>query len=105
LGAGDYARVARSLRSVGFDSALDLLGTYGGGAGDMSAWLGSAAINTDRNLRLQYLAADGLNVYQADAIYGLLVPRGARFPEKLFAGSPAEIEELRQRLRARQGDY
>ena len=34
-----YERVARSLREVGFDSALDLLGTYAGGAADMSGWL------------------------------------------------------------------
>jgi spermidine synthase len=105
LESADYARVARSLRDVGFDSALDLLGTYSGGASDMSTWLGSAAINTDRNLRLQYLAADGLNVYRADAIYRALVPRGPRFSEKVFVGSPATLEELRQRLRARQGEY
>jgi spermidine synthase len=105
LGAAEYDRVARSLESVGFDSAIDLLATYAGGAGDMSAWIGSAAINTDRNLKLQYLAADGLNVYRADAIYAQLIPRGLRFPERLFAGSPAPLEELRQRLRAKQGDY
>ena len=105
LDSADGERIARSLEHVGFDSALDLLGTYAGGANDMSDWLGSAAINTDRNLRLQYLAADGLNVYRADAIYRALVPRGVRFPERLFVGSPAALEELRQRLRARQGDY
>jgi len=105
LVSADYDRVNRSLRHVGFDSALDLLGTYAGGARDMSDWLGSAAINTDRNLRLQYLAADGLNVYRADALYTSLVPHGVRFPETLFAGPPAALEELRQRLRARQGDY
>jgi hypothetical protein len=27
------------------------------------------------------------------------------FPERLFTGTPAELEELRQRLRARQGSY
>jgi spermidine synthase len=105
LASADYERVARSLRDVGFDSALDLLGTYAGGAGDMSTWLGSAAINTDRNLRLQYLAADGLNVYRADAIYRALVPRGPRFRDNVFVGSPATLEELRQRLRAGRGEY
>jgi spermidine synthase len=105
LAGADYERVARSLRHVGFDSALDLLGTYAGGARDMADWLGTAAINTDRNLRLQYLAADGLNVYRADEIYRRLVADGVRFPERLFAGSPAALEELRQRLRVRQGDY
>jgi spermidine synthase len=105
LDNADYERVARSLEHVGFDSALDLLGTYAGRASDMSDWLGTATINTDRNLRLQYLAADGLNDYRADEIYRRLVVNGVRFPERLFAGSPAALEELRQRLRARQGDY
>jgi spermidine synthase len=100
-----YERVARSLRDVGFDSALDLLGTYAGGAADMSGWLGTAARNTDRGLRLQYLAADGLNVVRADEIYRQIVAHGPRFPERLFVGSPAALEALRQRLRARQGDY
>ena len=32
-------------------------------------WLSGAALNRDRNLRLQYLAGLGLNLYQSDAIY------------------------------------
>jgi len=99
-----YERVARSLREVGFDSALDLLGTYAGGAADMSGWLGKAALNTDRGLRLQYLAADGLNLQRADDLYRQIIARGGRFPERTFVGSPIAIEGLRQRLRLR-GDY
>jgi spermidine synthase len=99
-----YERVARSLREVGFDSALDLLGTYAGGAADMSGWLRKAALNTDRGLRLQYLAADGLNVQRADDLYRQIITRGGRFPERTFIGSPIAIEGLRQRLRLR-GDY
>ena len=101
LAAPSYARVARSLREVGFDSALDLLGTYAGGAADMSGWLRTAALNTDRGLRLQYLAADGLNVQQADDLYRQIVAHGVRFPERTFVGSPLAIEGLRQRLRLR----
>ena len=99
-----YERVARSLREVGFESGLDLLGTYAGGAADMSGWLRAAALNTDRGLRLQYLAADGLNVQQPDDLYRQIVAHGVRFPERTFVGSPLAIEGLRQRLRLR-GDY
>jgi len=99
-----YEPVARSLHEVGFDSALDLLGTYAGGAAEMSGWLGRAALNTDRSLRLQYLAADGLNVQRADDLYREIISRGGRFPERTFVGSPIAIEGLRQRLRLR-GDY
>jgi spermidine synthase len=105
LAEPSYERVARSLREVRFDSALDLLGTYAGGAADMSGWLGKAALNTDRGLRLQYLAADGLNAQLADDLYRQIMARGARFPERTFVGSPLAIEGLRQRLRLRPGDY
>ncbi len=104
LAEPSYERVARSLREVGFDSGLDLLGTYAGGAADMSGWLRTAALNTDRGLRLQYLAADGLNVQEADDLYRQIVAHGVRFPERTFVGSPLAIEGLRQRLRLR-GDY
>jgi spermidine synthase len=105
LDSGAYEPVARSLREVGFDSAIDLLGTYAGQATDLADWLGDAAINTDRNLRLQYLAGEGLNVYRAQEIFTKLVGEGPRFPEGLFTGSPARLEELRQRLRAKRGRY
>jgi spermidine synthase len=105
LAEPSYERVARSLREVGFYSALDLLGTYAGGAADLTGWLGKATLNTDRSLRLQYLAADGLNVVRADDLYRQIIARGARFPERTFVGSPLSIEELRQRLRLRPADY
>jgi spermidine synthase len=105
LAEPSYERVARSLREVGFGSALDLLGTYAGGAADMSGWLRTATLNTDRGLRLQYLAADGLNVQRADDLYRRIVARGVRLPERTFVGSPLALQDLRQRLRLRTGDY
>jgi spermidine synthase len=103
LESGAYARVARSLREVGFDSALDLVGTYVGQAQDLALWLDGAALNTDRNLRLQYLAGAGLNARRADAIFAALRAHEPRFPDGLFTGSPARLEELRQRFAARAG--
>ena len=38
-------------------------------APDLQPWLKDAQINRDRNLRLQYLAGLGLNLYQSDPIY------------------------------------
>jgi spermidine synthase len=105
LEESSYERVARSLREVGFGSAIDLLGTYAGGAADMSGWLRTAALNTDRGLRLQYLAADGLNVQRADDFYRQIIAHGVRLPERTFVGSPLVLQELRQRLRLRPGDY
>jgi spermidine synthase len=103
LASAAYVSAARSMREVGFDSAVDLLATYVAQADDLAEWIRGAPINTDRNLRLQYIAAEGLNVYRADEIFRELVGQGPRFPRHLFRGTPAQVEELRQRIAARQG--
>ncbi len=56
-------------------------------------------------MRLQYLAGQGLNVFAAGEIFGELSKAGPSVPEKLFTGTPAELEELRQRLAGRHGRY
>jgi len=103
LGSAAYGEVLGSLRQVGFTSALDLVGTFAGQASDMTAWLPGAAVNTDRNLRLQYLAGARLNDHRAREILRALIAPAPPFPERLFAGTPAQLEELRQRLAARGG--
>ena len=65
----DHARVKASLAEVGLGSAVELLSTYAGRARDLTEWLKDAPINTDINLRLQYLAGLGLNFYDQDAIH------------------------------------
>jgi spermidine synthase len=99
LRSPEYGLVARSLADVGFSSAVDLLATYAAGARDLRPWLRDATINTDRNLRLQYLAGEGLNEHRADAIHRRITA-GVAFPETLFAGSPALLTQLRQQLRS-----
>ena len=89
----EYARVAQSLRDVGFNSPLDLLSIYSGQASDLRPWLEGAEINRDGNLRLQYLAGLALNVSMEDEILGEIV-RYRRFPDEMFVGSP----EMRQQL-------
>jgi spermidine synthase len=98
LGRPDYASVARSLGDIGMHSAVDLLATYAGSARDMQPWLRDAQINRDRNLRLQYLAGRGLNLYRADAIFAEMAPY-ARDPEHVFVGSEARLQTLLQRIR------
>jgi spermidine synthase len=53
----ENAPIAKSLSQIGIQSAMDLFSTYSGNRADMADWLKDATINTDRNLRLQYLAA------------------------------------------------
>ena len=55
-----------------------------------------AQINRDGNLRLQYLAGLALNFSQENLIYDQLLSY-RRFPEGLFAVSPARKPALRSR--------
>ena len=52
---------------------------------DLAPWLADATINRDRNLRLQYLAGMGFNLYQSEAIYADML-QYSRYPEGLFVG-------------------
>ena len=95
------ARVAKSLRDIGFESAIDLLSSYAGRGPDLSAWLKGAAINTDRNLRLQYLAGIGLNVDAQERIY-LELMKARRIPPDLFVGSAETLAKLRNAIETSQ---
>jgi spermidine synthase len=99
----DYATVARSLREIGMNNAVDLFSTFAGRASDLKPWLADATINTDYNLRLQFLAGMGFNLYQSDVIYSGMLAYAGRFPDELFVGSPATIAKLRAGIRREQG--
>ncbi len=90
-----YAQVAQSLREIGINSAIDLLANYAGTPTDLAPWLKDAMINRDRNLRLQYLAGMGLNLYQSGPIYASM-KQHARYPESMFTGSPETLTSLRE---------
>jgi len=90
----DHARVKQSLQDVGFSSVLGLLATYAGRASDLKDWMSDAQINTDRNLRLQYLAGMSLNSTVAPEILNGII-RYYKFPEDLFVGSHLRKEGLR----------
>ncbi|MCX6551855.1 MAG: hypothetical protein NTY02_12800, partial [Acidobacteria bacterium] len=79
--------LALSLHQIGFGSAMDLAASYAGEARDLKPWLADAAINRDRNLRLQYLAGMGLNLQQSQVIYSSML--AYRKPPDIFVGSDA----------------
>jgi spermidine synthase len=93
LARPEYSRVAESLRGAGIGSAVSLLSTYAGQAQDLRGWLANAIINRDRNLRLQYLAGLALNYSQETSIYTQMLSF-RRFPQNLFSGSSARLQEL-----------
>jgi spermidine synthase len=106
----DHKAVKDSLREVGFGSirigsdgavawetAVDLMATFAGRARDLRDWSRDAQINTDRNLRLQYLAGMWLNKYMGHEIL-LSILAHYRFPDETFVGSPARVAALREAL-------
>ncbi len=93
----ENARAAKSLRDIGFVSAIDLMSSYAGHAPDLAAWLKGAAINTDRDLRLQYLAGMALNMDAQFQIYSELM-KARRIPPGLFAGSAETLAKLRNAI-------
>jgi len=95
LSRPEYAHVAQSLSDIGMNSALDLFATYAGRGSDLKEWLKDAAINRDRNLRMQYLAGTALNLDDSAAIYeDMLAYR--TFPADLFVSKNGRVDSLRE---------
>jgi spermidine synthase len=99
----EYAKVKNSLAQIGMHSAVDLFSTYAGRKPDLEPWLRDATINRDRNLRLQYLAGLGLDLYQADVIYADMLKYVAKTPTDLFVASDATKNALFAAIQRAQG--
>jgi spermidine synthase len=97
----EYAPIKRSLAEIGMFNVTDLFGTFAGKAADFRPWLADAQINRDRNLRLQYLAGRGLNLYRADQIFSEMRPFG-RDPEDIFNPSSPLYGDLLAKIRGLQ---
>ena len=103
----DHQLVKKSLREVGFGEfrpglpvmpeGIDLLATYAGQAPMLKEWSRGAQINTDRNLRLQYLAGMWLNSRMGEQIRSSILAH-YRFPDQTFIGSPESIRILKLAL-------
>jgi spermidine synthase len=102
LNRPDYAEVKRSLSEISIHSAIDLFANYAGRGSDLKEYLRDAQINHDRDLRLQYLAGLGLNLYQSGPIYSEIL-RYKQFPEGLFSGSEATMRQLQEAIASAPG--
>jgi spermidine synthase len=89
--------VARSLREIRINSAVELFANYGGRAADLKEYMADAVINHDGDLKLQYLAGLGLERYESDRIYYDIL-KYRRFPEGLFTGSAERMAALREKI-------
>jgi spermidine synthase len=109
-----YTPVTESLKEVGFgadtaslrletnlwgDPTVALLSTYAGRAADLGEWMKDAQINTDRNMRLQYLAGMSVNLQLRKAILDSILTY-YRFPEDLFYGSEENMRIMKVALQS-----
>ena len=101
LAGSDYHLVAQSLHDVNLDSATDLFASYTGDRKTLEPWLKDAAINHDRDLRLQYLAGLALNHTEEDTIYREMLIYWTR-PVSLFRGSAEQLAALYSAMEAGQ---
>ena len=92
-----YLPLADSLAEVEMYSPTELFANYAGRAADLAGWLRGAAINRDRNLRMQYLAGWGKDLDEAAAIYAEMRPF-RRFPADVFLGSESRLDSLKRAL-------
>ena len=99
LGRPDYAPVVQSLNDIQVYSPFDLFAGYAGQKADLGPWLAGAEINTDSNLRLQYMAGWGINSSEEDLIYGQMM-RYRRPPTNIFTGTPEEVNVMVNSLEA-----
>jgi spermidine synthase len=100
LNRADHAAVKASLTEVGLASVIDLLGTYAGRAHDLQEWTRDAQLNTDLNLRLQYLAGLWFNSYLSSDILAE-INHYYQFPDNLFVGPESSVNSLRALLSGR----
>ncbi len=90
-------KIPQSLAEVEMNSPEDLFATYAGRAWDLTQWLSGAAINRDRNLRMQYLAGLGLDLDEATSIYADIL-KFRQFPEDTFSGTEGRVDSLRMAM-------
>ncbi len=99
LARSDYRAVLDSLRDVNLESAADLFATWTGDRKTLAPWLKDAAINHDRDLRLQYLAGLALNHAEEDTIYREMLIYWTR-PVSMFSGTPEQLQGLYSAMEA-----
>jgi spermidine synthase len=96
-----YASLAKSMQFIGFNSASDLYATYLGDRASMADWLKGAQLNTDRNMRLQYVAGWAIYSNMADQLYRKILAM-RKLPVPYFTGSPQSMQLMSLKLQSPQ---
>jgi spermidine synthase len=97
LNSAEFTSVKQSMTEIGFNSATDMYATYLGDEPAMRDWLKGAQLNTDRDLRLMYLAGWGINAELADQLYRKILAM-RKTPQAIFSGAPESQKTLYRKM-------
>jgi spermidine synthase len=89
----EHASVRQSLRDIGVENLFDLFSSYTGSAKDLEPYVRDAAVNTDADLKLSYLAGWGINSNLEDYLYRQMLKYRSS-PTQVFTGSPEALSPL-----------
>lgn len=89
-----YEPVLKSMNDIGYRTVSDMYATYAGQGSDMTKWLEGAQLNTDRDLRLMYLAGWTFNAQIADELHRKIMSFRKQPPPGMFTGTPATTGNL-----------
>ncbi len=100
-----HAQVRASLAEVRLENVTALFSTFADQPDNLAHWLEDADINVDKNMRLQYLAGMGLNLYENIGIYNNMLLQGVSYPTDLFIVDEQVLTELEDKITRRQGRF
>ena len=89
----EHEGVRQSLRDIEINNLYDLFSTYSGSAADLAPYVRGAAVNTDADLKLSYLAGWGINSNLEDYLYRQMI-KYRSIPVNVFTGSPEKLAPL-----------
>ncbi|MDP9171836.1 MAG: fused MFS/spermidine synthase, partial [Acidobacteriota bacterium] len=95
----EHEAVRQSLRDIGVNNLFDLFSTYTGSAADLAPYIRSAAVNTDGDLKLSYLAGWGINASLDDYLYRQMLKYRSP-PTRVFSGSDVSMKTLLAEIQA-----
>jgi spermidine synthase len=93
----EHEGVRQSLRDIDVGNLFDLFSAYTGSAKDLEPYVRGAAVNTDGDLKLSYLAGWGINSNLEDYLYRQML-KYRSLPLDVFTGSPTMMAPLMSAL-------
>jgi spermidine synthase len=93
----EHEGVRQSLRDIDVGNLFDLFSAYTGRAKELEPYVRGAAVNTDGDLKLSYLAGWGINSNLEDYLYRQML-KYRSLPLDVFTGSPTMMAPLMSAL-------